>query len=60
MALFAVLIATLCARMVASLIIRSWNQLMEWLKRTETLRELAHGAPMKLASAIGPNHASNR
>ena len=34
----------LLARMVASLIIASWNPLVEWLKRVATLRELAHGA----------------
>ena len=35
MVLFAVLIAPLCTRMVASLIIASWNQLMDWLKGIE-------------------------
>lgn len=37
------------------LITESWNPLMEWLKRVQTLRELVQGAPMKFVSAVGPN-----
>jgi hypothetical protein len=37
------------SRSVASLITESWNQLVEWLKRIETLRECVNTGPERAA-----------